>query len=98
MTVNLFRGRNVPLVAMCALALSATLGIGVLVAFGGQIPSPFTTLFFIPIALIAYRRPLPSALVIAGLASLFSSPAMGIIGVAVDGSVMPVLWLGWPAV
>ena len=98
MTVNLFRGRNVPLVAMCALALSATLGIGVLVAFGGQIPSPFTTLFFIPIALVAYRRPLPSALVIAGLASLFSSPAMGIIGVAVDGSVMPVLWLGWPAV
>ncbi|MBI2913813.1 MAG: HD domain-containing protein, partial [Chloroflexi bacterium] len=33
-----------------------------------------------------------------GLASLFSSPAMQALGVNVDGSVMPVLWLGWPAV
>jgi len=47
---------------------------------------------------VAYRHPLALSLVIAGLATLFSSPAMEAVGVGVDDSVMPVLWLGWPAV
>jgi len=64
----------------------------------GDVPSAFTTLFFIPIIFAAYRYPLPLALLIAGLASMFSSPAMELAGVSLDSSVMPVLWLGWPAV
>ena len=65
---------------------------------GGVIPSAFTTLFFIPIIFVAYRYPLPVSVGLAGLASLFSSPAMELAGVSVDRSVLPVLWLGWPAV
>ncbi len=81
-----------------ALAFVATLGIGALVGVDGQIPSAYTTLFFVPIVVVAYRHPLAFSLAIAGLASLFSSPAMAAAGVEVDESVMPVLWLGWPAV
>jgi|GEM_PF-1537841 len=94
----MFASRNVARVAECGLAFAATLAIGALVALGGEIPSAFTTLFFVPIILVAYRHPLTFSLVIAGLASLFSSPAMEAVGVGVDRSVMPVLWLGWPAV
>jgi putative nucleotidyltransferase with HDIG domain len=64
----------------------------------GEVPSAFTTLFFIPIIFVAYRYSLQMALFIAGLASLFSSPAMEVVGVSLDPSVKPVLWLGWPAV
>jgi HD-GYP domain-containing protein (c-di-GMP phosphodiesterase class II) len=81
-----------------AIALLATVAVGVLVVVDGTIPSAFTTLFFIPIIFVAYRQPLGTAVVIAALASLFSSPAMKLAGVALDDSVMPVLWLGWPAV
>src|SRR5437870_13749591 len=38
------------------------------------------------------------ALLIAGMASAFSSPAMELFGVTLGPSVKPVLWLGWPAV
>jgi HD-GYP domain-containing protein (c-di-GMP phosphodiesterase class II) len=81
-----------------AIALGATFAIGGLVVMDGVVPSAFTTLFFIPIIFTAYRYPLPLALLIAGLASLFSSPAMELVNVSLDSSVMPVLWLGWPAV
>jgi len=81
-----------------AAAVGATLGIGGLVYIDGAVPSAFTTLFFIPIIFAAYRYSLPLALLIAGMASLFSSPAMELAGVRLDASVMPVLWLGWPAV
>ena len=96
--MNLTRNANVTRATECLLALSATLVIGVLVAFDGNIPSAFTTLFFLPIIIVAYRQPLPFSLVLAGLASLFSSPAMGAVGVEVRESVRPVLWLGWPAI
>jgi len=79
-------------------AVGATLGIGGLVYMDGEVPSAFTTLFFVPIIFVAYRYSLPLALLIAGMASLFSSPAMELAGVRLDESVMPVLWLGWPAV
>src|SRR6266581_3657557 len=79
-------------------ALAVTIAIGLLVVTGGVIPSAFTTLFFIPIIFVAYRYPLPVSVGLAGLASLFSSPAMELAGVSVDRSVLPVLWLGWPAV
>jgi putative nucleotidyltransferase with HDIG domain len=79
-------------------AVGATLGIGGLVYMDGEVPSAFTTLFFVPIIFVAYRYSLPLALLIAGMASLFSSPAMELAGVRLDQSVMPVLWLGWPAV
>jgi HD-GYP domain-containing protein (c-di-GMP phosphodiesterase class II) len=81
-----------------AIALIATLAVGWLVIMDGAVPSAFTTLFFIPIIFVAYRYPLPLSLLVAGLASLFSSPAMELVGVSLDPSVMPVLWLGWPAV
>ena len=96
--MNLLTSTNVTRSLEWALALAAALGIGALVAIDGQIPSVFTTLFFIPITIVAYRHPLGFSLAIAGLASLFSSPAMGAVGVTVEESVMPVLWLGWPAV
>jgi HD-GYP domain-containing protein (c-di-GMP phosphodiesterase class II) len=81
-----------------ALAAAATIVIGFLVYLDGQVPSAFTTLFFIPIIFVAYRYSLQMALLIAGLASVFSSPAMELLGVKLDPSVKPVLWLGWPAV
>lgn len=81
-----------------AVALVATVAVGVLVALDGTIPSAFTTLFFIPIIFVAYRQPLGVGVLVAILASVFSSPAMTLVGVKLDDSVMPVLWLGWPSV
>ncbi len=81
-----------------ALAFVATLAIGGLVVMDGVLPSAFTTLFFLPILLVAYRYPLPVSLGVAGLASFFSSPAIVLFGGTVEETVLPVLWLGWPAV
>jgi HD-GYP domain-containing protein (c-di-GMP phosphodiesterase class II) len=47
---------------------------------------------------VAYRYPLLASLGVAVIASVFSSPALEAMGVSVDGALMPVLWLGWPAV
>ena len=80
------------------LALSATMVIAFLVINDGLIPSVFTTAFFAPIIFLAYRHPLPYSLSVAILASVASSPAMGVFGVEMNDSVMPVFWLGWPAV
>ncbi len=82
----------------CAAAFAVTCGIGAVVALDGQIPSAFTTLFFLPIIFVAYRFPLIVAVCVAALASTFSSPLMGLIGVPLKDAIMPVLWLGWPAV
>ena len=79
-------------------AFAATLVIGALVIIDGELPSAFSTLFFLPILLVAYRYPLPLSLGVAGLASLFSSPLVVLSGGTVEESVLPVLWLGWPAV
>jgi len=79
-------------------AFVLTIVIGLLVIMDGELPSAFTTLFFIPILLVAYRYALWVSLGVAGLASVFSSPAIVLTGGSVDGSVLPVLWLGWPAV
>jgi HD-GYP domain-containing protein (c-di-GMP phosphodiesterase class II) len=79
-------------------AFCMTLIIGALVLMDGELPSAFTTLFFIPILLVAYRYALWVSLTVAGLASLFSSPLIILTGGSVDESVLPVLWLGWPAV
>jgi putative nucleotidyltransferase with HDIG domain len=95
--VNL-RNMNIARTLPASAAVGATLGIGGLVYMDGEVPSAFTTLFFVPIIFVAYRYSLPLALLIAGMASLFSSPAMELAGVRLDESVMPVLWLGWPAV
>lgn len=81
-----------------AVTLAATFGIGAAIAIGGELPSAASTLFFIPIIVVAYRHPLIFAVAVATLASIMSSPAMTVVGVHVDESVMPVLWLGWPAV
>ena len=81
-----------------AAAFAATCGVGVLVALDGQIPSAFTTLFFLPIIFVAYRFPLGVAVCVAALASVFSSPAMELAGVPLNDSIKPVLWLGWPSV
>ncbi len=80
------------------LALAATVVIASLVIADGSIPSPFTTAFFAPIIFLAYRHPLPYSLIVAVVASVASSPAMGVFGVQMNESVMPVLWLGWLAV
>ncbi len=63
-----------------------------------MIPSAFTALFFIPIIFTAYRYPLGVASALAVFASVLSSPVMELAGVQFDSSIMPVLWLGWPAV
>ncbi|HEU4759048.1 MAG TPA: hypothetical protein VFT91_03605, partial [Dehalococcoidia bacterium] len=91
-------GWNIPRAVEFTLAAVATLGIGALVAADGRMPSPFTTLFFLPIILVAYRQPLGLSLAITVVATFFSSPALAVLGAKVDDSVMPVLWLGWPAV
>ena len=79
-------------------AFAATLAIGGMVIVDGVLPSAFTTLFFLPILLVAYRYPLPASLGVATIASLFSSPLIMLFGGTVEESVLPVLWLGWPAV
>jgi HD-GYP domain-containing protein (c-di-GMP phosphodiesterase class II) len=81
-----------------AFALAATVVIASLVIADGRVPSVFTTLFFAPIVYLGYRQPLSYSLVVAGVASLASSPAMGLLDAHMNESVMPVLWLGWPAV
>lgn len=89
---------NVKRAIEVAVALAATFGVGALVAVDGEVPSVFTTLFFVPIIAVAYRHPLAAALCVAALASVFSSPAMQLAGARMDDSVKPLLWLGWPAV
>lgn len=84
--------------AEAALWLAATAGIGGLVFFDGEVPSAFTTAFFLPICFAAYRYPLAFSVLLAAIASVFSSPAMTAVGVSMNESVMPLLWLGWPAV
>ncbi len=79
-------------------AYAATLAVGGLVIESGSVPSPFTTLFFLPVIFVAYRYQLLLAVGVAAIASVFSSPAMTLFGVSLDDSIMPVLWLGWPAV
>ena len=96
--MNWLRDHNWRRTLGCVLPFAATIGIGVMVIVDARLPSAFTTLFFIPIILVAYRYPLAVALVLTGIASLFSSPAMWLFGVDIDEAVMPVLWLGWPAV
>ena len=96
--MSLFTERNRKRIAEFSLSLSATVVIASLVIADGRIPSVFTTLFFAPIIFLAYRHPLPYSLVVAVIASLSTSPAMGVFGVQMNDSVMPVLWLGWPAV
>ena len=83
-------------VVLCAFL--ATFIISGLVVVDGRIPSIFTTLFFLPIIVVAYRYPLAVSVGIAAIASFFSSPALELAGVRMDSAVMPVLWLGWPAV
>ncbi len=96
--MSLFAAPNRKSIVEFTLALTATLVVTSLVIGDGLIPSVFTTLFFAPIIFLAYRHPLPYSLVVAVVASLASSPLMGIFGVQMSESVMPVLWLGWPAV
>ena len=78
--------------------LAATAGIGGLVLIDGEVPSAFTTAFFLPICFAAYRYPLSFSVLLAAIASVFSSPATTAVGVSMNDSVMPVLWLGWSAV
>src|SRR3990172_9174087 len=96
--MSLFAAHNRKSIAEIGLAYAATVAIAELVTGDGRIPSVFTTLFFLPIIFLAYRHPLPYALGAAVVASLASSPAMGVLGVEMNDTVMPVLWLGWPAV
>jgi len=96
--MGLFTERNRKWIAEFSLALAATVMIASLVISDGHVPSVFTALFFAPIIFLAYRHPLPYSLVVAVIASLSTSPAMGLFEVQINDSVMPVLWLGWPAV
>lgn len=79
-------------------AFLATFLIGALVVIDGNVPSVFTTLVFIPIIVVAYRYSLGVSVCLAAVATVFSSPAMELAGVEMNDAVMPVLWLGWPAV
>ena len=90
--------QNVVRVLERAAAFVATLTIGGMIIAGGQLPSALGTLFFLPIIVVGYRYPLVLGLGVAGLAAFFSSPAMELFGVQLDNSILPVLWLGWPAV
>ena len=96
--MSLITESNRKRIAEFSLSLSATGVIVLLVIADSHVPSVFTTLFFAPIILLSYRHPLPYSLVVAVLASIATSPAMGLFGVQMNDSVMPVLWLGWPAV
>jgi len=96
--MSLFAAHNRKPLIEIVLAYAATVAIAELVTGDGQIPSVFTTLFFLPIIFLAYRHPLAYSLVAAVLASLATSPAMGVFGVKMNDTVMPVFWLGWPAV
>src|SRR3990170_1263071 len=96
--MSLFAAHNRKRIVEIALAYATTVAIAELVIGDGQIPSVFTTLFFLPIIFLAYRHPLAYSLIAAVLASLATSPAMGVFGVEMNDTVMPVFWLGWPAV
>src|SRR3972149_2732279 len=96
--MSLFAAHNRKPLIEIVLAYTATVAIAELVPGAGRIPSVFTTLFFLPIIFLAYRHPLPSSLVAAVVASLATSPAMGVFGVEMNDTIMPGLWLGWPAV
>src|SRR3989304_9684620 len=95
--MSLFAAHNRKSIIEIGLAYAATVAIAELVTGDGQIPSVFTTLFVLPIIFLAYRHPLAYSLVAAVLASLATSPAMGVFGVKMNDTVMPVFWLGWPA-
>ena len=79
-------------------AFLATFLVGALVVVDGNVPSAFTTLLFIPIIIVGYRYSLAVSVCLATIATVFSSPAMALAGVSMDDAMMPVLWLGWPAV
>ncbi len=96
--MNLLAAQNRKPILDLTLALTATIVIVFLVINDGLIPSVFTVAFFAPIIFLAFRHPLPYSLSVAILASVASSPAMGVFGVRMNESVMPVFWLGWPAV
>src|SRR5256885_8883333 len=95
--MNKFLSEEIRRAAAGVAAFAITIAIGLLVVMGGVIPSAFTTLFFFPIFFAGWRYPLPASLGVAALAPLFRSPAMELAGVTVDRSVLPLLWLGWPA-
>lgn len=94
----MFTNTNITSIAIAVGAFLVTLLIGALVIVDGNVPSPFTTLFFIPIIVVAYRHPLVVSVALAGVATLFTSPVMELAGVPMSDVVMPLLWLGWPAV
>src|SRR3990172_6831788 len=96
--MSLFAAHNRKPIIEIVLAYAATVAIAELVTGDGRIPSVFTTLFFLPIIFLAYRRPLAYSLIAAVVASLATSPAMGVLGVEMNDTVMPVFWLGLPAV
>ena len=96
--MSLFAAHNRKPIVEIVLAYAATVAIAELVTGDGRIPSVFTTLFFLPIIFLAYRHALAYSLVAAAVASLATSPAMGVFGVKMNDTVMPVFWLGWPAV
>ena len=96
--MNLLAPENRKPILDLTLALSATVVIAFLVINDGLIPRVFTTAFFAPIIFLAYRHPLPYSLTVAVIASAATSPAMGVFGAQMNESVMPVFWLGWPAV
>src|SRR3972149_2977579 len=96
--MSLFAAHNRKHLVEIVLAYAATVAIAELVTGDGRLPSVFTTLFFLPIIFLASRHPLAYPLVAAAVASLATSPAMGVFGVKMNDTVMPVFWLGWPAV
>jgi hypothetical protein len=53
----LSHGKTPLLIAQAVAAYIATIAIGALVAMDGELPSAFTTLFFVPIIFVAYRFP-----------------------------------------
>ena len=89
--MSLFAAHNRKPIFEFTVALAATVVVASLVIADGHIPSIFTTILFAPIIVLAYRHPLPFSLVVAVVASLASSPAMGVFGVQMNETVMPVL-------
>ena len=96
--MDAFAATNRKVIAEFAAALAATIGIAVLLVQDGEIPSVFTSSFFVPIIFLAYRHQLVYSLIVTGIASVASSPLMVLAGVEMNQTVMPLLWLGWPAV
>jgi HD-GYP domain-containing protein (c-di-GMP phosphodiesterase class II) len=96
--VDAFAATNRRVIVEVAAALAATIGITALIIQDGEIPSVFTSAFFLPIIFLAYRHQLVYSLILTGMASVASSPLMAAVGVEMNETVMPLLWLGWPAV